>query len=108
MRVLRWEKGIQNSEKNILGTGQGILVYFNAFFCLFGSFLHKIADCQLSQMSIILFVYLFIYWPRHMACGILVSWPGIEPVPPVHWKHGVLTTGPPGKSLFYFFIPSVL
>ena len=32
-----------------------------------------------------------------MACGILVSRPGIEPTLP-HWNHGVLTTGPPGKS----------
>lgn len=53
MRALRWEKGIQDSEKNILGTGKGILVYFRAFLCLFDSSLHKIADCQLSQMSII-------------------------------------------------------
>ena len=31
------------------------------------------------------------------ACGIFVPWPGIELVP-LHWQHGVLTTGPPGKS----------
>ena len=24
----------------------------------------------------------FIFWPHHMTCGILVSWPGIEPTPP--------------------------
>ena len=37
-----------------------------------------------------------------MACGILVPWPGIEPcIEPctLHWKHGVLTTGPVGKLL---------
>ena len=33
-----------------------------------------------------------------MACGILVPWPGIEPMPNLHWKWGVLTTGLPGKS----------
>ena len=29
-------------------------------------------------------VYLFIsmFWPHHVACGILAPWPGIEPVPP--------------------------
>ena len=32
-----------------------------------------------------------------MACGILVLRPGIK-VTPLHWKHRVLTTGPPGKS----------
>ena len=25
-------------------------------------------------------IYLFIMWPYHVACGILVSWPGIESV----------------------------
>ena len=32
------------------------------------------------------------------ACGILVPQPGIEPVP-LHWEHGVLTTGPAQKSI---------
>ena len=34
-----------------------------------------------------------------MACGALVPWPGIEPTSPA-LKGSVLTTGPPGKSLF--------
>ena len=31
-----------------------------------------------------LFVCLFnfIFWPYHMACGILIPWPGMEPSPP--------------------------
>ena len=33
-----------------------------------------------------------------VACGILVPWPGIKPVP-LYWEHRVLTTAPPGKSL---------
>ena len=33
-----------------------------------------------------------------MAHGTLVPQPGIEPGP-WHWKHGILTTGPQGKSL---------
>ena len=33
----------------------------------------------------------------HVACGILVPWPGIEPWP-WQWKCRVLTTGPPGNS----------
>ena len=36
------------------------------------------------------------------ACGISVPWPGVDPCP-LHWKHGVLTTGPPGKSSKYFW-----
>ena len=39
---------------------------------------------------------------RHLgfvvACEILVPQPGIEPGPPA-WEHGVLSTGPPRKSL---------
>ena len=35
------------------------------------------------------------------AWGILVPWPGIEPAPP-ELEGEVLTTGPPGKSLYYF------
>ena len=35
-----------------------------------------------------------------LSCGMqdLVPWPGIEPGP-LHWEHGVLTAGPPGKVL---------
>ena len=33
----------------------------------------------------------------HEACGILASWPGIEPEP-VAWEGKILTTEPPGKS----------
>ena len=36
--------------------------------------------------------FLIYFWPRHMACGILVPWLGIEPAPPAleawslnHW-----------------------
>ena len=38
------------------------------------------------------FFFFLIFWPHHSSCGILVSWPGIEPVAPVgeawglnHW-----------------------
>ena len=40
----------------------------------------------------------FFFWPLRAACGILVPRAGIEPEPPA-WELGVLTTGPPGKSL---------
>ena len=33
----------------------------------------------------------------HEACGVLASWPGIEPSPSA-LEGEVLTTGPPGKS----------
>ena len=34
----------------------------------------------------------------HQACGILIPWPGIEPIPP-ELEGKVLTTEPPRKSL---------
>ena len=51
------------------------------------------------------FFILFMYWPSHMACGILVLRPGIEPAPFLRWKLQVLTTGPPGKSPHFLFYP---
>ena len=46
------------------------------------------------------------FWLHLAACEILVPRPGIEPMP-LQWKHRVLTTGPPGRSLhltiFFFF-----
>ena len=40
-----------------------------------------------------------------MACGILVPQPGMEPMSPA-LEGRFLTTGPPGKSLEYFFFKS--
>ena len=44
------------------------------------------------------------FWPHHKACWILVPQPGIEPIPPTmeaqKQKHGVLTTGLPGKTRY--------
>ena len=37
------------------------------------------------------------FWPHSATCGILVHWPGIEPVP-LALEGRVLTTGPPTKS----------
>ena len=30
----------------------------------------------------------FVFWSYCTACGILASWPGIEPMP-LHWKHSL-------------------
>ena len=38
-----------------------------------------------------------VFWPRHMACGMLFPRPGIEPMSPA-LAGGFLTTGLPGKS----------
>ena len=47
-----------------------------------------------------LFTYLLLFF-RCATHRILVPWPGIKLIPP-HWKHRILTTRPPGKSLASF------
>ena len=45
---------------------------------------------------------LLFIWPCHVACGIIVPQQGLNPYP-LQWKHRVLTTGQPGKSLNLYF-----
>ena len=61
-----------------------------AFYSCFRIFLR----CWIKWICLQLFIHLFIYfyWPRHAACGILVPQSGIEPTPPAvnvqslsHW-----------------------
>ena len=48
--------------------------------------------------SIYVHIFIYIYlWLLHVACGILVPRPGIEPRP-LAVRSGVLTTGLPGNS----------
>ena len=42
----------------------------------------------------------FFFWPCHMARGILLPRPGMEPVS-LQGKHGVPATGQPGNSLLW-------
>ena len=48
---------------------------------------------------VLVFFHLF-FWLHYVACGILAPHLGIEP-DSLQWKHPVLVTGPPGKSLIY-------
>ena len=48
---------------------------------------------SLRFKKIFCILFIIIFWPHHMACGILVPWPGIKPVPPAveaqstnHWS----------------------
>ena len=53
------------------------------------------------------FCFYFLFWFfGHEACGILVSWAGIEPAPPT-LKGEFLTAGPPVKSPVILFIDKV-
>ena len=42
-------------------------------------------------------IFVFYFFGLARACGFSVPCPGVESAPPA-WKHGVLTTEPPGKS----------
>ena len=56
-----------------------------------------------SLLNMLQYCFCFMFWffgPE--ACGILAPQPGIELVPPA-LEGEVLTTGPPGKSLFVWF-----
>ena len=58
-------------------------------------------ESTLKTMSNFLFFFFPSVWPCHMACGISVFQPAIKPIPPaVEAQH---QTGPPGKSLSFFF-----
>ena len=58
-----------------------------------------------NSSCILCILYMFSFFGGHAASwGILVSQPGIE-LCPLHWKNGVLTTGPLGKSRKKFFWP---
>ena len=79
----------------------------NAFMCLlrcscdlFPSFVNDVVYYIDWGNLFLLFIHSF--WPRHAACGILVPWAGIEPMP-LHWKWGV-TTESPGKYWEIFFL----
>ena len=45
--------------------------------------------------------FLFFFWCQGVEFGILGPQPGSNPCP-LQWKHIILTTGPPGKSLVPF------
>ena len=66
-----------------------ILMKFSLFFLLFVLWCCK-------TFCFCFFSFLF-FWPRRVACRILVPRLGIKPMP-LHWKRGVLTTGLPGNS----------
>ena len=45
-----------------------------------------------SQLISQLHLFFFFFWLYHTACGILVPWPGMEPMPP-YWEHRTLNPG---------------
>ena len=62
---------------------------------------------MLCSLQVLVFISFLVLggigeWGEGCAGGILFPWPGIKPVS-LLCKHGVLTTGPPGKSLSMHF-----
>ena len=57
--------------------------------------------------SLYFLIFFFIFWPHRTACGISVLQPRIEPGPR-QWKRWILTTRPPGNSLYTLNIYSII
>ena len=54
-----------------------------------------------KSISKLLYFYLFIYLCQALAVACGIQFPDQElNLVPLYWKHGVLATGPPGKSLY--------
>ena len=49
----------------------------------------------------VFFTPVFLFWPHHTACGILVPLPGIEPAPPVLKVWSLYYQGSPKKVYIY-------
>ena len=72
------------------------MVLLLCFKIYLSSFLQWPIRCKFHPMH---FLFQTFLWGLHAAThGILVPWLQIQPIP-LHWKHGVLTSGPLGKSL---------
>ena len=61
---------------------------------------HKLIDIKYFGFVFQLF---FFFSPHRVACGILVFQPGIVPMASVMEAQSFLTTGPPGKSIYWLF-----
>ena len=66
---------------------------------------HEHIDSVYYFFKLISFFFFFFFWPHWVACGILVLQSGSNSCP-LQWKYRVLTTGPPGKSIYLLFILS--
>ena len=59
--------------------------------------LEPIIQSEVSQKEKHQYSIIFILWQHYLACGILVPDQGSN-LCPLQWKHGVLITGPSGRS----------
>ena len=78
------------------------------FFLIFKTFIYLATlgvSCVMQDLSFLWAGSLAVAWGLSCsaACGSLVSQPRIEPTSPA-WQRGFLTTGPPGKSPYAYFL----
>ena len=80
------------------------LLTIQIFFFSFLPIVFSPPECKLLEKGIFVFFFFFLC---HVACGS--QFPDQEWNPcPLQWKRGVLTTGPPGKSLSIFYSVTIL
>ena len=87
-------KGIQEVTWFILSANNKLLLQGNT-------------KISLQKNTYFLLYLLFIWLSRSQLCGIQFSKQRLKQGP-LNWEHGVLGTGPPGKSLKFSFLKSIL
>ena len=71
-------------------------VLFVVFFFWYGPFLKPL-------LNVLKYCFSFMFWCfGQETWSVLAPWPGIEPIPPAV-EGEILSSGPPGKSVYYFF-----
>ena len=65
-----------------------LTVFFFFFFKTQNSdhVIYNLTSSMASHCSLKIFIYIFNFWPRSVACGFLALQPGVEPTY-LHWKH---------------------
>ena len=68
--------------------------------CLYhDNVIHPPNPCIIIWSSLLCLYHFFLYsWPCRAPCGVLVSWPGMEPGPLAMEVHSPNHWGPSGKS----------
>ena len=93
--------GLRYILKTVDASFLGSLEEYNAtkyFSCTEDFGCHLSIRSPISDLKKYFIVLILISWLCHTMCGILGPDQELNPHP-LHWKHRVLTPGPPGKSL---------
>ena len=93
-----------NYTNTLMGEFQLFLfsVTFDVFLLVSMDYFYNENETCLLHVYLLFFHLCFFFFLLHYAaCRILGPRPGTEPLHP-QWKHGILTTGPSGKSPYFF------